>query len=120
MIHAILLLAIALQSVSPEAAQHMQAGVEAHKQGHYDVAIAEFRKATETDPNLAEAFLNLGEEYVQTQDYVAAVAPLKRALELRPDLEDAHLQLGYALLARDSLPKLFHILIAFMPTKHWE
>ncbi len=97
--HALLILSLALQSVSPETAQHMQAGVEAHKQGHFDVAIAEFRRATETDPNLAEAFLNLGEEYVHTHDYVAAIAPLKRALELHPELEDAHLQLGYALLA---------------------
>jgi tetratricopeptide (TPR) repeat protein len=98
--HAILILSLALQTVSSEGAQHMQAGVEAHKLGHYDAAIAEFRKATETDPNLAQAFLNLGEEYVQAHDYGAATAPLKRALELHPDLEDAHLQLGYALLAQ--------------------
>lgn len=98
--HAILILSLALQSVSSEGAQHMQAGVEAHKQRHYDAAIVEFRKATETDPNLTPAFLNLGEEYVQTQNYAAAIAPLKRALELSPDLEDAHLQLGYALLAQ--------------------
>ncbi len=100
MTHAILFLSLALQSVSPAGAQHMQAGVQAHKQGNFDAAIAAFRQATETDPNLAEAFLNLGEEYVQTHNYGAAIAPLKRALELRPDLDDAHLQLGYALLAQ--------------------
>ena len=98
--HAIVILSLALQSVSSEGAQHMQAGVEAHKQGRYDAAIVEFRKATETDPNLAQAFLNLGEEYVQTHNYGAAIAPLKRALELHPELEDAHLQLGYALLSQ--------------------
>ena len=97
---AFLILWLALQSVSPEGAQHMQAGVEAHKQGRFDVAIAEFRKATETDPNLAEAFLDLGEEHMQTRDYGAAIAPLKRALELSPDLDAAHLQLGYALLSQ--------------------
>jgi tetratricopeptide (TPR) repeat protein len=89
-----------LQAAPPSAAQHMEAGVAAHKQGDVDVAIAEFKKAAQLDPSLAEAFLDLGEEYVQTHDYVAAIAPLKRALELRPDLEDAHLQLGYALLAQ--------------------
>jgi tetratricopeptide (TPR) repeat protein len=98
--HAVLVLSLALQAVSSEGAQHMRAGVEAHKQGHYADAIAEFRKATQTDPGLTAAFLNLGEEYVQTHDYGAAIAPLKRALELSPDLEDAHLQLGYALLAQ--------------------
>jgi tetratricopeptide (TPR) repeat protein len=99
-IHALLILAVALQNVSSEAAQHMQAGVEAHRQGHFDAAAAEFRKATESDPTLSQAFLNLGEEYMQTHDYAAAIPPLKRALELGPDLDEAHLQLGYALLSQ--------------------
>jgi len=111
-IHAVLFFWVALQSVSPEGAQHMQAGVEAHKLGHFDLAIAEFRKATETDPNLAEAFLDLGEEFMQTRDYGAAIAPLKRALELNPNLDAAHLQLGYALLsegyAAEAIPHLEH------------
>src|SRR6185437_14451726 len=107
---AILILGVALQSVPPGAAQHMQAGVEAHRQGHFDTAIAEFRKATETDPNLTQGFLNLGEEYVQIHNYGAAIAPLKRALELKPDLDDAHRELGYALLyqgfAAEAIPHL--------------
>ncbi|MBV9612998.1 MAG: tetratricopeptide repeat protein [Acidobacteriaceae bacterium] len=98
--HAILVLALAFQGVSAETARHMQAGVEAHRQGHFDAAVAEFRKATETDPTLMQAFLNLGEEYMQIHDYGAAIPPLKRALELSPDLEEAHLQLGYALLSQ--------------------
>jgi tetratricopeptide (TPR) repeat protein len=88
----------------------MEAGVEAHKQGRFDIAIAEFRKATESDPNLAEAFLDLGEELMQTRDYGAAIAPLKRALELNPNLDAAHVQLGYALLsqgyAAEAIPHL--------------
>ena len=100
--HVLSILWLALQSVSSGAAQHMDAGVAAHRQGHFDAAIAEFRKAAEADPNLTEAFLNLGEEYMQVRDYGAAIAPLKRALELRPDLEAAHLQLGYALLSQGS------------------
>src|SRR6267143_1525146 len=98
--HATLFFWLALQSVSPEGAQHMQAGVDAHKQGQFDVAIKEFRKATESDPNLAEAFLDLGEVCLETRDYPAAVAALKRALELSPEFDAAHLQLGYALLAQ--------------------
>jgi tetratricopeptide (TPR) repeat protein len=109
-ITAVLFLALALQNVSPEGAQHMQAGIEAHKQGKFDVAIQEFRKATESDPNFAEAYLDLGEVLQETQDYPGAIAALKRALELNPDLEDAHLQLGYALLtqgyAEEAIPHL--------------
>jgi tetratricopeptide (TPR) repeat protein len=108
--HALLFLFMALQSVSTDAAQHMQAGVEAHKQGHVDVAITEFRKASEADPNLVQAVLDLGEEYSQTGNYAAAIAPLKRALELRPDLDEAHQQLGYVLLslgfAAEAIPHL--------------
>jgi len=108
--HTVLILSLVFQSVSPEAAQHMQAGMEAHKRGRFEAAVVEFRKATETDPNLVEAFLNLGEELMQIHDYGSAVPPLQRALELRPDLAAAHLQLGYALLslgyAAEAIPHL--------------
>ena len=100
MITAVALLWLALQNVSPEGAQHMQAGVEAHKQGQFDVAIQEFRKATKSDPNLVEAYLDLGEVCLETRDYSCAIAALKRTLELSPELDAAHVQLGYALLAQ--------------------
>ncbi len=100
MITAALFLWVALQGVSPEEAQHIQAGVDAQKQGHFDVAIKEFQKATEIDPNFVEAFLDLGGVYLETHDYPAAVAALKRALELSPESDAAHLQLGFALLAQ--------------------
>ena len=118
MITAALFVWLALQSVSPEGAKHMQAGVEAQKQGQFDVAVKEFRKATESDPNLAEAFLDLGQVLQQTHDYPAAIVALKRALELNPELDAAHLQLGFALLAQgyaeESIPHLerVHALIA--------
>jgi tetratricopeptide (TPR) repeat protein len=99
MIHGLLTLWLTLQNISSAAAQHMQAGIDAHKQGHFDAAITEFRKATETDPTLIQAFLYLGEEYSQIHDYGAAIPPLKRAVELQPDSEEAHRQLGYALLS---------------------
>jgi len=129
-ITALLVLWLAFQNVSPEGAQHMQAGVEAHKQGQFDVAIKEFRKATESDPNLLEAFLDLGEVCLETRDYPAATAALKRALELSPELDAAHLQLGYALLAQgyaeEAIPHLerVHALealgIAQIETGHYE
>ena len=118
MITAALFVWLALQSISPEGAKHMQAGVEAREQGQFDVAVKEFRKATESDPNLAEAFLDLGQVLQQTHDYPAAIVALKRALELNPELDAAHLQLGFALLAlgyaEESIPHLerVHALIA--------
>src|ERR1700730_10329993 len=100
MIHAWLLLWFAWQTASPEVVQHLQAGTEADKQGHFDVAIMEFRKVTELEPKLAEGFFDLGDAYMENRDYGAAIAPLKHALELNPDLPAAHQLLGYALLAQ--------------------
>jgi tetratricopeptide (TPR) repeat protein len=105
-----LFLALALTSAAPaalpqggisaEGAQHMQAGVDAHKQGHFDVAAEEFRKATQTDPNFPQAYLDLGQVLLETRAYDQAVAALNRALELDPESAPAHLQLGFAFLAQ--------------------
>lgn len=95
-----IILFFALQAGQSRAALHMQAGIEAHRRGQFQEAIREFTLASQLNPDFPEAFLNLGEEYVQTHDYGAAIGPLKRALELRPDLEQGHLDLGYALLSQ--------------------
>lgn len=110
MIPAILLLWFAWQSLSPETAQHMQAGIAAEKEQKLDVAITEFRKVTELDPTLPDGFFNLGQAEIEGGDYGAAIAPLKRALELNSDALPAHQLLGYALLAQgyaaDAIPHL--------------
>ena len=106
----LLYLWLAGQGGSPEALQHLQAGLQARQQHQVDTEIAEFRKATELDPKLADAFVNLGQAYMEKHEYGAAIAPLKRALELSPDLPVAHQLLGYALLsqgyAAEALPHL--------------
>lgn len=100
MIRLFLLLWLAGQSGASDALQHVQAGLEARKLHQVDVEIAEFRTATECDPHLADAFVNLGAAYMEKHDYRAAIVPLKRALELSPDLPVAHQLVGYALLAQ--------------------
>src|SRR5260370_18480950 len=107
MICALLLMWTAWQAVSAEAVQHMQAGIEAGKREHFAVAIAEFRRATELAPNLAEAFVGLGRAYMENHEYDAAVAPLKRAVELNPDLLGAHEFLEYLLLAQEYAAEAF-------------
>jgi tetratricopeptide (TPR) repeat protein len=100
MIHLFLFGWLAAQAAAPDAMQHMRAGLEARKQHQVDVEISEFGAATKSDPNSAEAFVNLGSAYMEKHDYGAAIAPLKRALELSPDLAVAHQLLGFALLAQ--------------------
>jgi tetratricopeptide (TPR) repeat protein len=91
---------LAGQAATSDAMKHVQAGLEARQQHNVEQEIAEFRKATELDPSLAEAYVNLGAAYMEKHDYGAAIVPLKRALELSPDLAVAHQFLGYALLAQ--------------------
>jgi tetratricopeptide (TPR) repeat protein len=100
MIHLLLFAWLAGQAGTTEAQQHLQAGLEARKQHQVEVEIAEFRKATESDPNLADAFVNLGAAFLEKRDYGSAIPPLKRALELSPDLPVAHQLIGYALLSQ--------------------
>src|SRR6201987_16890 len=100
MVHLFLFAWLAGQAATSDAQQHLQAGLEARKQHQVDLEITEFRKATESDPNSAEAYVNLGSAYMEKPDYGAAIAPLKRALELRPDRPVAHQLIGYALLSQ--------------------
>jgi tetratricopeptide (TPR) repeat protein len=109
-IRTVLVLAMLWQAGSPDALQHLQAGMNADKQRHFDVAIAEFRKATEIDPGLVAAFVNLGQAYMENHEYGSAITSLKQAVKLSPDLIAAHRLLGYALLsqgyAAEAIPHL--------------
>jgi tetratricopeptide (TPR) repeat protein len=112
-IHA-LIVALALQAASPQvpdqASEHMQAGIAAEKEKKFDIAIAEFTRVTQLDDKLAEAFIGLGQAYMEKGEYGSAIAPLKHALQLSPDSLPAHQLLGYSLLsqgfATEAIPHL--------------
>ncbi len=110
MIRALLLLYLAWQVASPQAAEHMQAGIAAEKQRQFDLAVTEFKKVTEIDPSLADGFISLGQAYMESGDYASSIPPLKHALELNAGSLPAHQLLGYALLAqgyaREAIPHL--------------
>jgi tetratricopeptide (TPR) repeat protein len=99
-IRALIFLGLAWQVASPQAAEHMQAGIAADKQHQFDVAIREFKQATELDASFLDGFISLGQAYMESGDYGAAIPPLKHALELNADSQPAHQLLGYALLAQ--------------------
>ena len=110
MIRALLFFWLAWQIASPQAAEHMQAGIAAEKERKFDVAVAEFKKVTELDPAFPEGFISLGQAYMESGDYGSAIPPLKHALDLGSDSAPAHQLLGYALLAQgffsDAIPHL--------------
>ena len=100
MIRALIFLFFAWQSPSPEVLQHMQAGADAEKTGHFDAAIVEFQKVTELAPAAATGFARLGQAYLEKGDYGGAIRPLQQAVKLDPDMAAAHQLLGYALLSQ--------------------
>jgi tetratricopeptide (TPR) repeat protein len=59
-------------------------GVQYGQQGHWDVAEKAFRKAIETDDNLAEAQFNLGVVLDKQGKHEEAVKAFKKAAELAP------------------------------------
>jgi tetratricopeptide (TPR) repeat protein len=87
-----------LQSLTPEVIEHAQAGAAARQQGKIDVAIQEFRKVTELQPNSAVGHADLGDAYFQKGDYSAAMPELETALQINSDLVGAHQTLGVLLL----------------------
>src|SRR5260221_9087752 len=86
MVHLFLFAWLAGQAGTSDAQQHLKAGLEARKQHQVDLEITEFRKATESDPNLADAFVNLGAAFMEKRDYGGAVPPPQAAPQPRPRL----------------------------------
>jgi tetratricopeptide (TPR) repeat protein len=114
MIHVLLILTLLPQLVaaspSTDAQKHLQAGLDAQRQGRLEAAITEFHTVTELAPGAVAGYVRLGGAYIQEHEYQQAIAPLKHALDLDADLAPAHQLLGYALLmqgyAAEAIPHL--------------
>jgi tetratricopeptide (TPR) repeat protein len=100
MIHTVLTLCVALQTISPEATQHWNAARRAEEQKHFDLAVSEYRTVTELEPAFVAGFVSLGQAFMEQRDYGSALVPLRHALEMDSNLVPAHQLLGYALLAQ--------------------
>jgi tetratricopeptide (TPR) repeat protein len=110
LIPALISLGLFFQTISPEAVQHVKAGLAAKQQGNLPQAIVEFRKVTELAPDLPAAYVNLGAALLQDHQFADAIPPLKKALTMNPSLAGADQMLGYALLSagytEEALPHL--------------
>ncbi len=65
--------------------------------GNTELAIANFTKALEVDPNLAEAHNQLGIIHAQQGSLDNAILCFQRAIAIEPEYADAHYNLGNAL-----------------------
>ena len=93
---------------TPTQARYVE-GQALFEQAKWDEALAAYRAAVEKDPEMSEAWYQIGlAEMAKAcgQRCEAAYGPLKRCLELNPDHADAHNCFGNFLLrVREDLPR---------------
>jgi tetratricopeptide (TPR) repeat protein len=89
--------ALALKDAAQKA---FQEGSQYMTDKDYSSAVEKFMEAIEFDPDLVDAYTNLGFAYIELRNYGDAVNALKRALERTPDEAERraamHSNLGYA------------------------
>jgi tetratricopeptide (TPR) repeat protein len=76
---------------------HYNLGLAYAHKGLAPEAVSEFKQAIECDPNLAEAYVNLGGLYADAEPAKSIEANLK-AIEINPDLGPAHSNLAFGYL----------------------
>jgi tetratricopeptide (TPR) repeat protein len=79
-----------------DAGIHFQLGYSYTAAHDSENAAKEYRRATELDPKMLPAFVNLGLALLETQP-AEAVAPFRKAVELAPDASRPKVLLGVAL-----------------------
>ena len=76
------------------ARDYFEQGDIEYEQGNCDKAIADYTRAIELNPKLAEAYNNRAYIYMVKKEYGAALADLNEALQLRPDYVNALMNRG--------------------------
>lgn len=76
--------------LTPE--EHINLGVAYERQGKFDHAIEEFKKASK---RLPAAYLYLGNIYMQKEDFDEAEKYYKKAIKKQPNLADAYNNLAW-------------------------
>jgi len=69
---------------SPEY-QHLKNGDDYADQGKWNEAVAEYTKAIEIAPKLAEAYNNRASAYTENGDYAKAIADCNKVIEMDPE-----------------------------------
>jgi len=72
-----------------QANKELQVGLEYWKKHSYKAAAGRFREATKWNPNLAEAWLRLGEAEEKRKNAKDAKEAYAKYLELQPEAKDA-------------------------------
>jgi len=89
----------------PEAQALLERGTELGQTGDLKAAEALLLQATELNPDLVDAYFNLGIVYRKQQQLDAAIATMRQVVRLRPDDFEAHMRMGAWLFEREQFPE---------------
>ncbi len=94
-----------------DALDHFQKGNMYSKEGKYESAIKEFRKAIKINPKIADYHYNLANMLFASDKVKEAIIEYKKAVSLNPLDSDFHRNLGIAYIATGEIGKAKEILI---------
>ena len=83
------------KSKNKEYLEHQQKGLEYYDKGKYDLAIDEYTKALELNPNISQLYLDRGESYTALGKYDKAIDDFTEAIELAGDSFGGQWREGY-------------------------
>lgn len=86
-----------------EAVSHYNQGYELHKTGKLTAAISEYEAAIAANPNLSQAYSNLGMIYNQQHNYKEALVQFRKALAIDPKDAITYNGIGAALRAQKDM-----------------
>jgi len=72
-----------------EAERDIRIGNYYFKRGKYPAALSRYQEATKWNPNMAEAYLHIGETAEKMKDKATAKQAYQKYLEIAPDSKDA-------------------------------
>ena len=86
-----------------DAAGFLDRGNRHGRNGSYEQAIADYDKAIELDPNVADAHYDRGYSFYEMLRFEEAIRDLSRAIELNPDDDRYYAQRSVVYLFSDHL-----------------
>jgi len=80
----------------PHADAHNNMGIVYERQGRYDAAIIQYRRALELNPDLVSVYMNIGNTHLKQKRYHDAIESYRQVNKLRPEFALTHYNLGLA------------------------
>jgi tetratricopeptide (TPR) repeat protein len=89
-------------SIAPDSAEDfLRRGNEARRKGYIEDALTHYNRAIELNPLLAEAYVGLGNAYMDGEEYELAIADYSDALRVNPDNAAVYFYRGFAYATLD-------------------